>query len=254
MGGKLSKSSQLEMVVIRRKRDKNGGWRGGARPGAGRPKLTTRRASERHQRRERISRHTPLHVILRATPEMGSLRTKEGFAAVREATIAVFKHEETFRIVHFSIQRQHVHLIVEANDYAALARGMKAFSGSVAKHLNASVSKRRKYATRRRGSVFVDRYHAKVLRTPTQVRNTIAYVLNNWRHHREDRDKSWRIDPFASGLVFDGWKEREGLPFYRSPNFYDGPQLAWAKTFLLKELWKKRGLVSVHEVPGGGLE
>ena len=253
--GKVRKKwLQLTLEKLERGPDKNGGWRGGKRPGAGRPKIKNRRASEAHKTRPRIGRHKPLHVILRSIGELGSLRSTAGLDAAREALIAVYKHEDTFRIVHFSLQRKHIHLIVEADDYLALARGMKAFAGSMAKHFNALVSMQRGLAKRRRGSVFTDRYHAKVLSTPTQVRNTIAYVLNNWRHHREDRDTDAPVDRYSSGIYFDGWKQRENKRYWTTPSGYDIPLVAWARTYLLKVLWKKKHLISAYEVPGGGYE
>ncbi len=39
----------------------------------------------------------------------------------------------------------------------------------------------------RKGAVFTHRYHATALTTPTQTRNALAYVLNNWRRHNEDK-------------------------------------------------------------------
>src|SRR3978361_1754071 len=81
---------QLEMTKLARKRDKNGQWRGGARPRAGRPtfkKLGLGRASERHTTRPDFSARLPLHIVLRACDEVGSLRTHAVFAAIREATI-----------------------------------------------------------------------------------------------------------------------------------------------------------------------
>src|SRR5512142_757673 len=141
--GARKRHHQLELTQLRRKRDKNGQWRGGARPGAGRPsfkKLGLGRASERHLTRPELSARHPVHVVMRARADVGSLRTHAVFAAIREATIQVYKHEETFRIVHFSIQKSHIHLLVEASDKRALWTGMKAFGISAAKHINALVS------------------------------------------------------------------------------------------------------------------
>ncbi len=103
---------------------------------------------------------------------------------------------EDCRSVHASVQQTHIHLIVEAEGKVALARGMKAFQISAAKHINAAVS--RGLATRRRGAVFPDRYHVEVITTPRQARHALAYVLNNWRRHREDQRpfaRTWTLDP-----------------------------------------------------------
>jgi REP element-mobilizing transposase RayT len=240
-----------------RKRDKNGGLRGGARLGAGRPKkpISEGRASEPHKVRPRIRANRPVHVVMRAAPVVGTLRTHAVFRAVREATlVAADKHAETFRIVHLSIQRSHIHLIVEAKDRTALARGMQAFGISAAKHINALIGART--GDRRRGTVFADRYHAVILMTPRQVRNTIMYVLNNWHHHGESTAtlrKPWKLDPYSSAITFDGWKEREHTLF-RIPDGYDGMFTWLPRTWLLKIGWRRWGLISVAEVPGAGAE
>ena len=115
------------------------------------------------------------------------------FHAIREALITVWKLEDRFHIVHFSVQRTHIHLLVEANDRLALAKGMQAFGISAAKHINALILD--EDGKRRRGSVFPDRYHVKILKTPRQVRNCLAYVLNNWRHHGEDKGQEPQVAP-----------------------------------------------------------
>ncbi len=106
--------------------------------------------------------------------------------------------------------------------------------------------------------MFTDRYHAVILRSPRQVRNCLAYVLNNWRHHGErasSLSRPWRVDPYSSALAFDGWKEREASGFrYRVPEGYDGAVVWLPKTWLLRLGWRRHGLVSVHEVPGAGAE
>jgi putative transposase len=215
-------------------RDKNGQRRGGARKGAGRP-CAHERPSEPHKRRRAFSPTTPIHVVTRVMPRVGSLRRRDLYTAIREATIAIAKHEDA-RIVHLSIQRTHVHLIVEAKHKAALATGMQSFLISAARHINRAVGGR--------GCVFRDRYHTTVLASPRQVRACIAYVLNNWRRHLEDRGRSWKLDPFSSGVLFGGWKER-----YRPPRGYR-PLVVWQpKTWLLSAGWRKHGLISELEVP-----
>ena len=99
--------------------------------------------------------------------------------------------------------------------------------------------------------MFPDRYHAVILRSRKQVRNCLAYVLNNWRHHDEDRRRSWQLDPYSSAVMFEGWKERaqRGGRFVQ-PSSYVSP-LVWApKTWLLSEGWRIYGLISARERPG----
>jgi len=182
-------------------------------------------------------------------PRAGSLRRRDMYAAVRDASIVVTTHDE-FRIVHLSIQRTHLHLIVEARHRTALAKGMQGFLISAARGINAALSRRAR--RKLRGCVFGDRYHARALTTPREVRNCVAYVLNNWRHHGEDRGRAWALDPFASGVSFCGWKGLERAAFaYRPPPTYASLVVWFPKTWLLSTGWRKRGLVGEFDLPGG---
>ena len=131
---------------------------------------------------------------------------------------------------------------------------MQVFGISAAKHINAAVGA----GKRRRGTVFSDRYHAVILTSPAQVRNTLCYVLNNWRHHDEHLKplrNAWKIDPYSTALAFDGWKERDAKGTrFRVPIAYAGPLLWLPKTWLLREGWRRRGLISIYETPGPGAE
>jgi len=223
---------------------------GGKRKGAGRPPKG-KRSSERHEKRPRLLASQPVHVICRVSREVGSLRKRYMFAALRWATIAVAKHEDV-RIVHFSIQGTHLHLIVEATNRTALSKGMQAFLISAAKQINGAVFERT--GARRKGKVFTDRFHMRILKTPREVRNAVAYVLNNWRRHEEDRanhTRTWKVDPYSNGWQFAGWKEREGEWLaYRTPSNYLSLITWFPKTWLLSTGWRRHGLISIHEIPG----
>ena len=223
---------------------------GGRRRGAGR-KPKGRRSSERHEaRREHDPRH-PVHVTIRVVGGVGGLRRRDIYLALREATIVTAKRED-FRIVHMSIQRDHLHLIVEASDKAALSKGVQGFSISAARQINKAIAARG--GERRTGKVIGDRFHARSLTSPRAVRNTIAYVLNNWRHHREDRAsfaRTWNVDPFSSGAMFFGWKELEDSPVLWPLRPTYQPLLVWRpQTWLLQSWGKFHPPISVREVPG----
>lgn len=255
----LQRHQQQSFASYSKPLDKNhqlrGARKGERRKRVGRPKKGLR-ASERHETRLRLRASEPAHVIVRAHRDIGSLRKHDVFHAIREALITVWKLEDSFHIVQFSVQRTHIHLLVEATDRLALAKGMQTFGISAAKHINALI--RDKDGKRRRGPVFPDRYHVKILKTPRQVRNCLSYVLNNWRHHGEDKleiAKDWVIDPFASGLFFTGWMEREDKGYsYRAPPGYLGFVVWQPILWLLREGWTQWGLISAFEVPGGGAE
>lgn len=241
------------------KRDKNGQRRGGQRKGAGRkPKFA--RAGEPHETRPEVSARFPRHIVLKVRDDVGSLRKRFMHRALRAATIAVAMRElhsddvnGAFRIVHISIQRTHIHLIVEADSKLAMTRGMMSFLTSAAKHINAEYSVNRKLARRRRGAVFADRYHQEIIKTPRQARRTLSYVLNNWRKHREDREphtKNWTVDPFSTAWGFGGWKEyRDGECLWMPPPTYESLIVYLPKTWLLREGWRKSGPISMFEIP-----
>src|SRR5262245_4776950 len=125
--------------------------RRGKKPGP-KPKA---RAGSRHKWRPALKARHPVHVVLRVVGAVGNLRRRATYKAVREATLTTARRED-FRIVHLSIQRNHLHLLVEADHKGALASGMQGFQISAAKHLNAAISKDRP-GPRRRGAVFSDR-------------------------------------------------------------------------------------------------
>jgi REP element-mobilizing transposase RayT len=224
--------------------------RGGKRRGAGRPPKG-KRAGSPHKARPVHNKRHPVHVVLRVIRAVGNLRRRCVYQAIREATLTTALRED-FRIIHLSIQRTHIHLLVEADHAKALARGMQGFQISAAKHLNAAISKG-KPGPRRRGAVFPDRYHAEVITSPRQARHALAYVMNNFRKHEEDRRapmSGWRVDWFSSAAMFPGWAEYGDEAFlWRGPPTYD-PLVVWQpRTWLLRAGWKKAGTISCHEVP-----
>jgi REP element-mobilizing transposase RayT len=223
--------------------------RGGRRPGAGRPPKGERAGSP-HKRRQAFKASQPIHVVLRVVKAIGNLRRRAMYRALRGASLTTVRRED-FRIVHVSIQRSHVHLLVEAEHKPALARGMQGFQISAAKLMNAELVVD---GVRRRGQVFADRYHAEIITTPRQARHTLAYVLNNWRKHKEDRAsfaRGWKVDPFSTGVLFGGWTELEGeLVMWKWREGYQ-PMVVWTpRTWLLREGWRRHGLIRCDEVPG----
>jgi putative transposase len=216
---------------------------GGKRKNAGR-KQTREIKSQPHRARPHIRKSHALHISLRPVAALGRLRRRKAYVAIRRAANVVLARSD-FRVIHISIQATHIHLIVEASDKRALAAGMKAFQVSAARKLNAALG--------RTGTVFPDHYHLEVIDSPRQTRNALAYVLNNWRRHREDKtsdSRYWHVDPFSTAGAFFGWRE-PNLAWPRSE--LDGePALPVARpeTWLLREGWKKHGPVSAFEVPG----
>jgi len=225
--------------------------RGGKRRGAGR-KSKGARAGERHGARPTFKPYHPLHIVMRVVPAAGSLRRRKMYRALRDATI-IAALRDRFRIVHISLQRSHVHMLVEADHKAALARGMQGFLISAARNINTALGDG---ARRRRGKVFADRYHAEVITTPTRARHTIGYVLSNWRRHREDQQgpaSTWLVDPFSSGILFPDWVElQDKAVMWPIRETYDPMMVRRPRSWLLAEGWKLAGSISAREVPSKG--
>ncbi|MCP5039386.1 MAG: hypothetical protein GY944_00065 [bacterium] len=191
---------------------------GGYRRGSGR-KPDGERGGVAHRERLEFSHRCPVHV---------TLRVADGIESLRKGPLLVALHgcferseNEDFRVCQFSVQENHVHLLVEANGKGALSSGMQGLSTSIARTMNRELG--------RKGRFFADRYHARVLATPTEVRNALVYVLHNAKHH----GKRYRgVDPFSSGWWFD-WID--------STPIENPPPIASPRTWLLSKGWQKAG-------------
>jgi REP element-mobilizing transposase RayT len=190
----------------------------------------------------------PLHITLRVLPDVPNLRKKRAFSAVKQAlrlANSKGRHRHAFRITHYSIQSNHLHLIAEASDEQKLSRGMQGLAVRIARRLNIAVA--------RRGTVFESRYHARPLFTPREVRIALAYVLLNERRHLAanlDRTlPAWYFDPCSSAREFDGWRPYHGLS---PPPPATRDVTATPQSRLLRSLWRRHGLIKPDEVPGTG--
>jgi putative transposase len=165
--------------------------RGGRRPGAGRkPKGDETRLP--HVERPRLSRHHPVHVTVRVRPHVWSLRSQRGMAVV-ESALRGAARSPGFRVARYSVQGNHVHLVVEAATTQALTSGMKALAIRLARGMNRIMDSR--------GPVLEDRYHTHVLRTPAEVHRALAYVAGNFAGHARRRGEAMPAgfqDPFGS--------------------------------------------------------
>jgi REP element-mobilizing transposase RayT len=180
----------IKMRLVQLPLARRHGW-GGKRLGAGRKRKdgTTERGVPHLRRPPLASRH-PVGITLKVRRDVASLRAPASVSALRRALEAI-RARSGFRVVHFSIQSNHVHLLVEAHDRVALSRGMQALQIRAARALN--------LAQGRRGRVFADRFHARILRTPTEVANVRGYVLENLAvHHARSGDDRFVEDKLTS--------------------------------------------------------
>jgi REP element-mobilizing transposase RayT len=219
------------------------GRHGGRREGAGRPEGPNPRLW--HRSRDDFSPSHPSLVTLKVRRGIGSIRRWRVVRAI-EASFRRACARAGFRLIHYSIQRDHVHLIVEAEDRHALGRAMKSIAARLAVAINKALG--------RKGRVLADRYHQSVLRCPRQVRNALAYVLLNARRHAAKRRVRLAfasvLDAASSARWFDGWRPDVALD--RSPPhpLDTAPAVARPTLWLLTQGWRRHGLIDPNEIPG----
>ena len=219
--------------------------RGGARPGSGRkPKIPGQPGVE-HRQRAPLAKRFPVHVTLKLRSGLPRLRSKPTYDALRAAFAAGCASNlgGAFRLCHYAVLNDHLHLICEAEGRQALSRGLQGLLIRIAKALNKLWS--------RRGSVFADRYHDHILKSPREVRNALRYVFGNAKKHAaEGREVQvpQAIDTYTSAPWFQGFRERitvRGIEAIVRP-------VADARTWLLTEGWLRHGRLSVYEAPATG--
>lgn len=150
---------------------KTSGW-GGRRAGAGRKRRGASRVS--HRARPAFAGRFPLHVTLRIRRDVPSLRTRRCLGALERAFYAG-GGKFGIRLVHFAVMHDHVHMLMEAAGKESLSAGLHALNVRIARAVNR--------VTRRRGHVLADHYHARILRTPTEVRHARRYLATNAERH-----------------------------------------------------------------------
>jgi putative transposase len=202
---------------------------GGRREGAGR-KAASRPRVVHEARPEHVS-WCPVHVTLRRAKGLPSLRSELLLGAIRDVIATTRRRAaDAFRIVEYSVQADHVHLIVEAQDKRALSSGMRSFAIRAALRVKGALR-------RERGRVWGDRYHRHDLASPREVRWALVYVINNHMKHGES--DAGLVDPCSSGPWFTGWMH------VREPA-RDPPPVARADSWLLREGWHRRGGGYIH--------
>ena len=226
---------------------RTGGW-GGKRRGAGRKRTDGGRLGSRsgsrvvHDKRPVHKGRHPVHVTLRAKAGLPSFRQQR----VQRLLADVLRdqrrrrYKDDFRVVHYSIQGNHLHLVVEADSeraegYQPLRAGISGLAIAFARRLNMML--------RRRGKIWADRYHRRDLKTPKETRFGLAYLFGNYTHHGEKSYGDGVLDIFASGCVFDGW---EGAHFVPA----EGERWRWpvcrAETWLMRQGYRVHGKLTIN--------
>ena len=179
-----------------------------------------------------------MHVTYRLERHVRALRDRDLYHVFRKV-LGLYLGNPSFRIIHISIQTNHLHMICEAADRDALKSGLQGFASTCARRLN------EKCGTN--GKVFAFRYHETQITSPRQAHNAVTFVLNNWRRHHLDLLPTgihWcPVDPYSSGVSFTGWTKRVEV---RLPAGYVPLPVSSPQTELLRRL----GRVDPFAYPG----
>ena len=212
---------------------------GGRRRGAGRKRTLPGRPRVAHRARPEHRRTHPVHVTLRANRRVPSLRwfIHVACAAIRRAS------RDAFRIIEFSIQANHVHLLVEADDKRALSRGVQGLAIRLARVVNGCLG--------RRGRVWDDRWHGRALGSPREVRNALVYILRNAKKHVHAVSNN--VDhcssaPWFQGFLYEG-RVGDGVGDARPPPDPGPSPVRGARTWLGLHGWRRFGLIAATEGP-----
>jgi REP element-mobilizing transposase RayT len=193
-----------------------------------------------HARRDALKARTALHVVVRCGEAVRGLRRWRVAQALGRAFRAGCARVG-FRIVQFSVQGNHIHLVIEADSASALSEGMRAWTIRVARAINRVLG--------RKGKVFPERYHAVRLKTARQVRAALCYVLQNARRHGLEVPAG-SPDVFSSAWWFTGWTHERWRGSWVPPTA--GPPVAAAEGWMLTVGWRRWGAIGVEEVPPAG--
>ena len=174
-----------------------------------------------HETRAKIDPRYPLQLTIRAAPGLPSFRSARVFEALRRAIARASL--DRFRVIHFSIQQDHGHFIVEGDEARRARGGVHGLAIRLALAVNRVLG--------RKGKVVGDRYHARPLTTPRRMRTSMVYVLLNFRKHLR---APACIDPRSSGPHFPGW---EAVPVATDV----APATALPDTWMARVGWRLAG-------------
>lgn len=182
-----------------------------------------------HAKRPPVSPDHPHHVTVRARKGTWNLRSQRSFRRIGAALEKV-RLREDLRVVHYSIQGDHLHFLIEADDRRAMSNGIRALLISIARRLNAMMGKR--------GARFRDRFHERALTTASAVGTALRYVLTNASKHRTGP----LVDPYSSGPWFPHWAPVVAFPKWTPCT---GPPTSDPKSDLLAEGWRRAGALLI---------
>lgn len=212
---------------------------GGRRRNAGRKRVAPRPMTPHRARPLHDARH-PVHVTLRAA--LRPLRSQHVYPTVRLALLGATRRDpKNFRILQYSVQYDHLHLVVEASSRRALSSGVRSIAIRVARYVNDLLA--------RKGPLWADRWHGRALTSPRAVRTALVYVLANFRKHTR-RPLPPGVDRYSSGEWFDGWRRAAERAGPRVDGETEGNiPVSAPRTWLARAGWRRHGAIGLSERP-----
>jgi REP element-mobilizing transposase RayT len=155
----------------------------------------------RHISREDIKKPTSLHLTIKVRENKADIKNKQILKALHHSIKRA--RMKRLKIVHYTLEYNHIHLLVEAEIKQLVHQGMQAFGISLAKKINT--------IKRLKGTVYKHRYHLRKINSPRDLKNVLHYIFNNGIHHKRTSN------------VLDSYNS---LPALKNLNHLYGP---WAK-------------------------
>lgn len=141
----------------------------------GRPAIHDR--GIRHIERPRFNRPRSFHLTIKVKSNKADIQNKKILKALHHA---IFRGRlKGLKIVHYTLEFNHVHLLVEASCNRVMHSGMQALGISLAKAINRFKSLK--------GSVYKHRYHYRQISSPRDLKNVLHYIFHNGIKHKRTR-------------------------------------------------------------------
>lgn len=169
--GTIRKGTQLTLKNIKR---------------AGRPAKND--PGIRHSSRMKFSKLTSFHLTIKVRENKADIQSKKLLKALHHAIARA--RLKNLKVIHYTLEYNHVHLLVETNDHRILHAGMQALGISFSKAINKVKSLK--------GHVYKHRYHQRKIGSARELKNVLLYIFNNGKKHKRTNK---RIDLYNSAIV-----------------------------------------------------
>ncbi len=141
------------------------------RKGAGRPALHD--PGIRHTNRPHIKKPASLHLTIKVKKKKAEIKNKSVLKILKRAILNARK--QGLRVIHFSLEYDHVHLLIEADNNLILGKGMQAFGVTLSKAINR--------LKKLKGGVYKHRYHFRQISSTRELKIVMNYIFTNGLKH-----------------------------------------------------------------------